>query len=68
MSEEKYLKLEEAAGRISISIHTLRKWIATRKIRYYKFGGAVRIKESDLYDFAVENEPVDTLVNRMLSP
>jgi excisionase family DNA binding protein len=59
MKEEKpnsiyahYLKVADAAVLIAVSPWTIRKWIKERKIRIYRFGGAVRIRESDLLAFA----------------
>ena len=57
--KDKYLRVENAAELIDVSPHTIRKWIDNRMIRVYKFGGAVRIKESDLFDFAVEKPTVN---------
>ncbi len=47
-----YLKVENAALLINVSQWTIRKWIKEKRIRIYRFGGAVRIRESDLMDFA----------------
>jgi excisionase family DNA binding protein len=47
-----YLKVEKAALLIDVSPWTIRKWIKERKLRIYRFGGAVRIRESDLMAFA----------------
>ena len=66
MSTEQYMKIEEAARYINVSIYTIRKWIRLRKLRYYKFGGAVRIKEADLLEMSVEFRPINTMVNEML--
>ena len=59
MKEEKansvyrhYLKVENAALLIDVSPWTIRKWIKEHKIRIYRFGGAIRIRESDLMEFA----------------
>ena len=59
MKEEKthniyghYLKVANAATMIDVSPWTIRKWIKERRIRIYRFGGAVRIRESDLMAFA----------------
>ena len=47
-----YLKVADAAILIDVSPWTIRKWIKERRIRIYRFGGAVRIRESDLMAFA----------------
>jgi len=59
MKEEKansvythFLNVEHAAVLIDVSPWTIRKWIKERKIRIYRFGGAVRIREADLLSFA----------------
>jgi excisionase family DNA binding protein len=59
MKEEKttsiyahYLKVADAALLIDVSPWTIRKWIKEKRIRIYRFGGAVRIRESDLMAFA----------------
>ena len=54
--EVKYIKIDKAALLVDVSPYTVRKWIKERKLRYYKFGGAVRIRISDLLSFAVEYE------------
>jgi len=60
MKEEKtnsvythYLKVVDAALLIDVSPWTIRKWIKERKLRIYRFSGAVRIRESDLMAFAI---------------
>ena len=59
MKEEKansvymhFLNVEKAALLIDVSPWTIRKWIKEHRIRIYRFGGAVRIRESDLMAFA----------------
>ncbi len=47
-----FLNVENAAILIDVSPWTIRKWIKEKRIRIYRFGGAVRIKESDLMAFA----------------
>lgn len=50
--KDRFMNVENAAELIAVSIETIRKWIKQRKIRVYRFGGAVRIRESDLLAFA----------------
>ncbi len=50
---KRYLKVDKAALLIDVSPWTIRKWIKEKKIRTYRFGGAVRIRESDLMAFAM---------------
>ena len=47
-----FYKIEKAAKIIDVSPWTIRKWIKEKKIRTYRFGGAVRIRELDLMNFA----------------
>ena len=63
--DNQFLNIEKAALLIDVSPHTVRKWIKERKLRYYKFGGAVRIRLSDLLSFATEYEKFDTSRNLM---
>ena len=55
-----YLTVMKAAELIDVSPWTIRKWVRQRKLRSYKFGGALRIKSEDLLQFAAvipaENE------------
>ena len=46
-----------------LSIWTLRKWVNECRIRSYRFGGAVRIKESELIKFAKVTPSVDELID-----
>ena len=50
--KDQFLKIQTAAERIEVSVWTIRKWIKERRIRTYRFGGAVRIREADLMKFA----------------
>ena len=58
------MKITTAAKLIDVSPWTIRKWIKERKIPTYRFGGSVRIKESDLIDFAKVTPCVDDLLTR----
>lgn len=42
------LKVDEAAVALGISRHTLRSWIAKRRIGYVRLGRAVRITETEV--------------------
>ena len=75
MKEEKpnriyahYLKVEDAAMLIDVSPWTIRKWIKERRIRIYHFGGAVRIRESDLLAFASVTPGKRDIANRQNNP
>jgi excisionase family DNA binding protein len=50
--EKQFLKVENAAELIDVSPWTIRKWIKEHRLRFYRFGGAIRIKEADLLAFA----------------
>ncbi len=52
--KDRFIKIATAAELTELSPETIKKWIRQRKIRSYKFGRAVRIKESDLLAFAKE--------------
>jgi excisionase family DNA binding protein len=41
------LTVREAAAALSLSVHTLRFWIATRRIGYVRLGRAIRIPASE---------------------
>ncbi|OVE78511.1 hypothetical protein BVY01_05230 [bacterium I07] len=64
-----FLKIDKAAELIDVSPWTIRKWIKHRKIRTYRFGGSVRIKESDLLAFAKVthsvNNGTETLIDNI---
>ena len=64
---ERFLKLESAAELIDVSIWTIRKWVNQRKIRTYRFGRAVRIKESDLFKLAEVTPSISELTADILS-
>ena len=44
----KLLSVKEAAGRLGISVATLRAWIWKRQIEIVKIGRAIRIKDETL--------------------
>lgn len=49
---DRFLKIERVAQMTDLSVHTIRKWVKEKRIRTYRFGRAVRIRESDLLRFA----------------
>ncbi len=51
---DRFIKIETAARMTELSPETIKKWVRHRRIRSYKFGRAVRIRESDLLKFAKE--------------
>jgi excisionase family DNA binding protein len=50
--EKQFLKINNAAELIDVSPWTIRKWIEKKILKCYRFGGAIRIKETDLLAFA----------------
>jgi excisionase family DNA binding protein len=50
--DKQFLKIENAAKLIDVSPWTIRKWIKERNLKFYRFGGAIRIRESDLLAYA----------------
>ena len=63
--KDKFVKIETAAEMTELSIETVRKWVKERKIRTYRFGRAVRIRESDLIRFAKVRPSRDELSDKM---
>ena len=63
---KKYLSVQSAASLIDVSPWTIRKWIKLKRIPVYKFGGAVRIKESDLLNFAELTQSREMMQTRLL--
>jgi excisionase family DNA binding protein len=55
--DRRFLKVENAAELIDVSPWTIRKWIKEHKLRYYRFGGAIRIETSDLLEGFAEIIP-----------
>ena len=48
MEDDKLLTLDEASDQFSISRRTLERWVYEDKIPYYKVGGLVRVKPSEI--------------------
>lgn len=42
------LTAQEAANALGLSIHTIRAWMATRKLGYVRLGRAVRIRRAEI--------------------
>ena len=42
------LKVGEAAEALGLSVHTIRAWIASRRIQHVRLGRAIRILPSDI--------------------
>lgn len=65
--KERFLKIESAAELIDVSIWTIRKWVNQRRIRTYRFGRVVRIKESDLFKLAEVTPSISEMTADILS-
>ena len=50
--DKQFLTIEHVAEILDVSQWTVRKWIKLRLISTYKFGGAVRLKMSDIINFS----------------
>ena len=49
---DQFLSINKAAHLIDVSPWTIRKWIKEKRLCYFKFGGAVRIRVKDLLSFS----------------
>ena len=65
--KDRFIKIESAAELIDVSIWTIRKWVNQRKIRTYRFGRSVRIKESDLFKLAEVTPSISEMTADILS-
>tara|TARA_R100000808_G_C2145621_1_gene153470 strand:+ start:1335 stop:1493 length:159 start_codon:yes stop_codon:yes gene_type:complete len=45
------LRIEEIADELQVSIDTVRRWIKTRKLRAFKLGYVIRVRQRDLDEF-----------------
>jgi len=59
--KEQFLKIETVAEMLDVNIWTVRKRIKTKRIRTYRFERAVRLKISDVLDFAEVTPSVEQL-------
>ena len=50
-TRHRYLKCEEAANMLGISVWTLRHWVGERKITFVRKGRMVRFRAEDLERF-----------------
>jgi excisionase family DNA binding protein len=50
-TRQRWLKAQEAAELLGISVWTLRHWVSARKITFVKKGRMVRFREEDLERF-----------------
>jgi excisionase family DNA binding protein len=49
------LTLKEAAERLTISLPTIRSWVAKRKIEVVRIGRCVRIREETIHNIIKQN-------------
>ena len=63
--ETKFLRVDEAAESLKVSEWTIRKWIQERRIRSYRFGGAVRLRLTDLLQFAEVTPSTDEILSKI---
>lgn len=59
--------VEQAAGELNLSVHTIRAWIARRKIACVRLGRAVRIPQHEIIRL-VENGTVPAVSERTRRP
>jgi excisionase family DNA binding protein len=64
--DKQFFKIEDVAKILDVSPWTVRKWIKQRKIRTYRFGGAVRLKISDIMLFAQISQSLSEITPKML--
>jgi excisionase family DNA binding protein len=50
-NRRRYLRCEEAAAMLGISVSTLRHWVCDRKITFVRKGRMVRFRPEDLHRF-----------------
>ena len=48
VAEQSPKTVTEAAAALGLSVHTIRAWVATRKIAYLRLGRAIRIPVSEI--------------------
>ena len=48
MSRQSLRTVEQAAEELSVSVHTIRAWIARRKIAYVRLGRAIRVPAAEI--------------------
>lgn len=64
--DKQFLKIEHVAEILDVSPWTVRKWIKQRKIRAYRFGGAVRLEISDIMLFAQISQSLSEIKHKVL--
>ena len=60
--QQKLLNVEEAAGRLKVSVSTMHKYTSGRCIPHYKLGGRLFFTESDIAAF-VESRRKEAIVD-----
>jgi hypothetical protein len=56
IEESEFLKLPEAAKLACVEVSTMRSWRLRRLFRFFKIGGRVVVKKSDLLKFISDGE------------
>jgi excisionase family DNA binding protein len=54
-SSQKLRTVAEAAGELGLSVHTIRTWIATRRLAHIRLGRAIRIPAAEIRRVIEEN-------------
>lgn len=57
MERDEWLTIEEAAKYLKLSVPAIRKYIGNGKLKHYRNGRIIRIKQSDLDSFLKPIEP-----------
>ena len=55
MSTPNFLTVKEAATWLNIDVNTLRAWLTQRRLRFYRLGRKIVLKEDDLQKYVDEN-------------
>jgi excisionase family DNA binding protein len=54
---ERLYRIREAAEKVAVSPHTMKKWVFLGKVRAERFNGCVRIAESALHELVQGDSP-----------
>jgi excisionase family DNA binding protein len=59
MAPPRFFTISAVANFLDVSARSVRRWIATAALPIHRFGGAVRISESDLSAFIAKHRKSD---------